>query len=714
MYFRLTSLILFLFAAVQSSCNAPADTAPEVASETVVTSPTAEPHFSLGQWSFNRDLFAGDMTTFDFVAIAGELGFEGVEYVNQFFRDKAEDIAFLDSLRTAAEAAGVANVMILIDGAGNLGAADMDERNAAIGAHLKWVRAAKHLGAPAIRVNAHGDGTPEELKAACLDGIGRLAAAAQKEGIRIIIENHGGISNNGAWLADLVAQLQSYDVGSLADFDNWCTERENGRLWGAPCTNRYNRYQGMLELLPWAYSVSVKTFNFDAEGNESSMDYPTLFDILHSRDYQGYLGIEYEGDGLPSREGVVKTLALAKRSWARKPVIDAAARQRLDATLQRFVEEVGMAGVSALVWEKGEEVYFGAVGAADREAGTPIARNTIAQIYSMTKPVTGTALMQLWEQGRFKLDDPVGKYIPELAGMQVYAGVDAKGNIRTVLPRRPMTIRDLTRHTAGFYTGGDVPALKALWEASGVRNPDHTLTQLAEQLATIPLLFHPGKQWEYGPSVDVQALLVERISGQPYGEYVREHVLDPLGMHETRYFVPEEDRPRMSGAYQRSASGELRQLPAAEAHTFNINPQVFTPGGYGLTSTLDDYMRLARMLVNEGTLDGVKILEPETVRLMATNHLSDSVTERIWLPSKGQVGFGIDFAVRMRPPASPEENPGRVGEFFWDGAASTLFWVDPANELTAVFFVQLFPYDPVGLHHDFRAAVYGPFREVGE
>ena len=131
------------------------------------------------------------------------------------------------------------------------------------------------------------------------------------------------------------------------------------------------------------------------------------------------------------------------------------------------------------------------------------------------------------------------------------------------------------------------------------------------------------------------------------------------------------------------------------------------PGGYGLTSTIDDYMRFARMLVNEGTLDGATILKPETIRLMATNQLADSVTERMWLPSKGQVGFGIDFAVRIRPPASPKEKNGVVGEFFWDGAASTLFWVDPVNELTAVLFVQIFPFDN-DLHKQFKDAVYGP------
>ena len=163
----------------------------------------------------------------------------------------------------------------------------------------------------------------------------------------------------------------------------------------------------------------------------------------------------------------------------------------------------------------------------------------------------------------------------------------------------------------------------------------------------------------------------------------------------------------------RTDDGVLTRAPDSVAFSFNTHHWALTPGSYGLTSTLDDYMRFARMLLNGGELDGVRILKPETVRLMATSHLADTITQRSWLPSKGQVGFGIDFAVRLRPPASAEENSGVVGEFFWDGAASTLFWVDPANQLAAVLFVQLMPFDRVHLHKRFRDAIYGPYRDPG-
>jgi CubicO group peptidase (beta-lactamase class C family) len=389
--------------------------------------------------------------------------------------------------------------------------------------------------------------------------------------------------------------------------------------------------------------------------------------------------------------------------------VDAAAVARIDSTLGGFIESGTLAGVSALVYEKGREVYYNAFGMADREAGVPMARNTLVQIFSMTKPITGVALMQLYEQGAFELDDQVSKYAPEFADLRVYAGEDASGTPILEAPHRAMTIRDLTRHTAGFANGGNNPGVGPLLSEANPMDRTHTLAEMAERLAGVPLWFHPGERWEYGLSVDVQAFLVERLSGQPFDEYLREHILAPLGMTETRYFIPESDRDRFAALYQRSDDGTLTHVPDEDARSFNTNRWPLTPGGFGLTSTLDDYMRFARMLVNEGELDGVRILEPETVKLMATSHLSEDVEERSWLPSKGQVGFGIDFAVRVRPPASARENNGVVGEFFWDGAASTLFWVDPVNDLAAVLFVQLMPFDRVGLHKGFRDAVYGPY-----
>ena len=391
-------------------------------------------------------------------------------------------------------------------------------------------------------------------------------------------------------------------------------------------------------------------------------------------------------------------------------VVTTAAKQRIDSTLRHFVDAKLVAGASALVWEKGSEAHFNAVGYADREAQRPMSRDGIVQIFSMTKPVTGVALMTLWEQGKFQLDDPVARYAPELANLKVYAGKDANGAPILEAPRRAMTIRDLTRHTSGFAAGGGDPGVGPLYAAADPMNRRNTLAQFAQKLGTVPLMFHPGEKWSYGISVDVQAFLVERISGQRYEDYVTEHVLAPLRMRETRYLIPASDTNRLMKMYQLNDANVLNRVADAGALAFNTNRQALTPGGYGLTSTLDDYMRFARMLLNGGELDGVRVLKAETVRMMSTNQLSETVTDRSFLPSKGQVGFGIDFAVRVRPPKDAAENNGVVGEFFWDGLASTLFWVDPVNQVTAVLFTQMLPFDRVKFHKSFRDAVYGPLR----
>lgn len=388
-------------------------------------------------------------------------------------------------------------------------------------------------------------------------------------------------------------------------------------------------------------------------------------------------------------------------------VVDESVKARIDSTLKSFIDSSKVVGVSALVFEKNKEVYYNAFGLADREANIPMDRNTIVRIYSMTKPITGVALMTLYEDGAFQLDDPLSKYAPEFADMKVYTGVDASGKMILEPAKRPITIRDITRHTAGFATNQQLPGLGELVKNTDAMNRENTLAEMAKKLASMPLMFHPGEQWSYGPCVDVQAYLVERLSGKPFDQYLKENIFDPLGMTNTRYVVPESDMKRFAAWYNRSDDGQLNRIPEEQANSFNTKDWPLKPGGYGLTSTLDDYMRFARMLVNEGTLENTTILKPETVKLMATSHLSDSVTERMWLPSKGQVGFGIDFAVRLRPPVSKEENNGVVGEFFWDGLASTLFWVDPVNDLTAVLFVQLVPFDRVGLHKKFRDAIYG-------
>jgi CubicO group peptidase (beta-lactamase class C family) len=379
---------------------------------------------------------------------------------------------------------------------------------------------------------------------------------------------------------------------------------------------------------------------------------------------------------------------------------------KIDGALRGFIESKALVGVSALVYQDGHEAYFGAFGQADREAGKPMTRDTLVQIFSMTKPVTGVALMQLYEAGKFQLDDPVDKYAPEFGHLRVYAGADDHGNANYEALRRPLTIRDLMRHTAGFYGGTDPSPLGDIYRAADPANINNTLAAEARKLGSLPLLFQPGSRWLYGPSVDVQAYLVERLSGMRFEQYLQQKIFAPLSMKSTRYTLQPQDRARIAALYEWHEDGSLSRVRDSEALEFNSRDWPLKPGSWGLVSTLDDYMRFARMLQNGGELDGARILKPETIRLMATDVMPAEVTDKSWLPTKGQVGFGIDFAVRVRPPANSQEASGAVGEFFWDGAADTLFWVDPKNKITAVLFTQYRPFGKVPLHKAFRDAVY--------
>jgi CubicO group peptidase (beta-lactamase class C family) len=381
-------------------------------------------------------------------------------------------------------------------------------------------------------------------------------------------------------------------------------------------------------------------------------------------------------------------------------------KARIDKALADMVSSGRATGVEALVWKDGREVYFGSTGLADREANRPMRRDTLVQVYSMTKPVTGTALMQLWEQGKFGLDDPLSRYLPEFATMLVQDGTDANGRPTWRPSTRPVTIRDVLRHTAGFAYGDGPSAAEKAFAAADPMGLDHDLSEFGRRLAHVPLIFDPGTEWRYSSAVDVQALLVERLSGQKFEDYVRQHVLDPLGIKEAGWTQPNERLDRFAATYLLGTDGKLVREPDATTRARNFPRPPMTMGGAGIVAPIDDYMRFARMLLGQGSLDGVRILKPSTVRLMSTNQLDPRITEKSWLPSKGNVGFGIDFAVRIGQPQTSDENRGAVGEFFWDGAASTLFWVDPANKLAAVFFVQTRPFQAT-LHRDFRRAVYG-------
>lgn len=378
---------------------------------------------------------------------------------------------------------------------------------------------------------------------------------------------------------------------------------------------------------------------------------------------------------------------------------------RIDRALRAMVDAGRVAGAEVLVWQDGREVHYGSAGLADREAGCAFARDALVQVYSMTKPVTGVALMQLWEQGKFGLDDPLARHLPQFADVQVHDPAEPDG-LRP--PTRPVTVRDVLRHTAGFTYGGAGHPTDAVWDRLQPLSLDHTLAQFAVLMAQVPLLADPGTRWHYSAGVDVQARLVEVLSGQPFEAYVREHVFLPLGMREACWKCSPNLLPRLAAVYRAEPGGRLERWPEAERLAMNFAGKPMTMGGAGIVTTIDEYARFARMLLNEGELDGVRILQSSTVRLMATDHLDPRIAEadRAWLPSKGSGGFGLDFFVRTRPPQTADENRGAVGEFFWDGRASTLFWVDPRNAMAVVFMTQKIEFDG-SLHRDIREAIYG-------
>src|SRR5688572_1424746 len=381
----------------------------------------------------------------------------------------------------------------------------------------------------------------------------------------------------------------------------------------------------------------------------------------------------------------------------------------IDSALRALVDSRQIVGVSALVFQGNQEVYSGAFGLADRENNVPMARDTVALIYSMTKPVTGVALMKLFERGKFKLDDPLELYAPEFANQKVYAGLDDAGQPRWEAPKRKITIRDVLRHTAGFTAGeDDKTAVGAIYRELDPRAYTNTLDEFMQEFAQVPLAYQPGTRWLYSNAVDVQAWLVQKISGVPFDRFLDLHIFKPLGMNSTRYTIlpTDPDRPKLAAMYTRNDDGSFTRQTDEEAWAFNSRVWPMKAGNFGLVSTLDDYMKFARMLLGGGKLGRARILKPETVQLMATDSLPPEVTDISWLPSKGRVGFGIDFAVRIAPPKDANEPSGAVGEFFWDGAANTLFWVDPKNQIAAVLFTQYRPFGRVPLHKAFRDAVY--------
>ncbi|MEQ8952827.1 MAG: serine hydrolase domain-containing protein [Gammaproteobacteria bacterium] len=364
-------------------------------------------------------------------------------------------------------------------------------------------------------------------------------------------------------------------------------------------------------------------------------------------------------------------------------------RSRLDrvtAAMQNLVDDGLLAGAVTMAARDGKMVHYESVGYRDMEAGDAMTNDSIFRIYSMTKPITGVALMILYEEGKFRLRDPVEKYIPELKDLQVAAGEGPNGELLTEPADHPMTIRELMSHTGGLSYGiFSQSAVDTLYTESNMLDNNSTLKDMIDKLSGIPLRQQPGSQWHYSVSVDVQGYLVEVLSGQPFDEFLEERLFEPLGMTDTGFYVPPEKAPRFAQIYGYNDAGELypSEMFAGGSNAVWLSDPAFKSGGGGLVSTAMDYMRFSQMLLNGGELNGARILSPLTVDLMHRNQLPRGLPDSV-LGAPGTV-FGLDFAVITDP---VEAESYSAGEFYWGGAAGTWFWIDPVEEVVFVGMIQ--------------------------
>jgi CubicO group peptidase (beta-lactamase class C family) len=394
--------------------------------------------------------------------------------------------------------------------------------------------------------------------------------------------------------------------------------------------------------------------------------------------------------------------------------------ERITEHLQRqYIDAGRIAGCQVAVARHGHVGYFRSFGSRDLERSAPVEEDTIWRIYSMTKPITGVALMSLYERGTFQLNDPVTRFIPEWRDLKVRERAP-DGSERLVDPERPMTVRDLLMHMSGLgFAGGrtlqELFSDDAMERGEGFapgrrRGPDATLQTMAEQYAGYPLEFHPGTQWLYSVSTDVCGRLVEIISGQRFDDYLRQVIFEPLRMNDTGFAVPDEKVDRFAACYRRNAGKKLVLVDDPRRSGYRSEPS-FLSGGGGLVSSTADYLSFCEMLRGGGEFDGVRILGRKTVELMASNHLpGDADLQSFAMPGGyGEVGFaGMGFGLTVAVAKAPTVTQviGSPGEYMWGGAASTIFWVDPAEDLTVVFMTQLLPSGTFNFRGQLKTLVY--------
>ncbi|HTS61560.1 MAG TPA: serine hydrolase domain-containing protein [Candidatus Acidoferrales bacterium] len=364
--------------------------------------------------------------------------------------------------------------------------------------------------------------------------------------------------------------------------------------------------------------------------------------------------------------------------------------ERLHGRLEQFIDEKQLAGIVTVLARHGKIADFRTYGKRDLASGAPIEKDTIFRIYSMTKPITGVAMMILYEQGKWSPGDPIAKYIPEFAHLKVFKGMDAGGKPTVEDPAHAPTMAELMSHTAGFTYGifGATP-VDQMYREARVLGSDN-LQQMIDKLAAIPLLYQPGTKWVYSVSVDIQGYLVEKLSGKRLGDFMREYIWQPLGMKDTSFHIPPEKASRFATLYAASQGALVVSNGGNVAMDYSKEPTMQSGGG-GLLSTAGDYLRFSQMLLNGGELGGSRILAPSTVALMRTNRLPPAMRNSRefgigFFHINPGFGFGFDFGIYT--------DPGFIGHtvgqgtFTWGGAAGTWFWIDPATDIAFVGMIQ--------------------------
>ena len=391
----------------------------------------------------------------------------------------------------------------------------------------------------------------------------------------------------------------------------------------------------------------------------------------------------------------------------------------------RYVDGGSLPGILTQIYRKGQLVHTGMAGHMDFARGKAMREDAIFRIYSMTKPITSVALMMLVEEGLIGLDDFVHTHIPSWKGMGVYAsGVatllpNQPATFLTTPPERPMRVVDLVTHTSGLTYGFLMrTSIDAAYRKTklGDFQTSGGLQTMIEQLAGIPLEFSPGTAWNYSVSIDVMGYLVEKLSGSSFGEFLKTRLFDPLGMTDTAFYCPPDKIERFSSCYYPGPDGRLKLQDDAQKSTY-ATPPALESGGGGLVSTAHDYMRFCRMMVQGGVLDGVRILGPKTVELFSLNHLEGGRELAEMAPAgafseSGYNGIGFSIGCGVNIDVARTRLPGTVGEYFWGGAASTAFWIDPIEDLAVVFMTQVMGTDArLTLRRDLRTLVYSAITE---